>query len=89
MAVIRPELGNEGLAEDAHRILLAGPIETLFYPPLCPNCGHSATETLPITKVFQFNHRDDAPWRYRVARAAPLFCTDCIRRHHAELWPLT
>ncbi|QAY77807.1 hypothetical protein [Sphingosinicella sp. BN140058] len=89
MAVIRPELGTEGLAEDAHRIRLAGRIETLLYPPLCPNCGHRATETLPITKVFQFNHGDDGPWQYRIAHAAPLFCTDCIRRHQAEWQPLT
>ena len=89
MAVIQPELGTEGLADGGHRILLAGPIEALAYPPLCPNCGAQATQRLPVVKVFMFNNQNDGPWQHRIARADPLFCAECVRRHRSEHRPIT
>lgn len=70
-------------------MLLAGSIEGLQHPPLCPNCGAVAARPLPITKVFMYNDGDDSGWRYRTARATPLFCEACIHRHQGEAAPVT
>ena len=32
---------------------------------------------------------DNGGWRYRLARATPLFCGACIQRHHGEVLPVT
>ncbi len=91
MPVAAPQLHNEGLLPDAHRVVLAGPIGSLQYPMFCPNCDAPATEPLPIAKVFMHNggEADEAGWRYRIARAAPLFCRVCLDSHGAELLPVT
>jgi hypothetical protein len=90
LAVADAQLGNTGLAPDAHRVALAGPIERLEYPPLCPNCGGAASEPLPITKVFQhIQVGGSTGWRYRMATATPLFCRACLDRHRAEASPVT
>lgn len=89
MPVAQPQLGNEGLSASAHRVLLAGSVEGLQHPPLCPNCGAAAARPLPITKVFMYNDGDDSGWGYRTARATPLFCDACILRHQGEAVPVT
>ena len=65
MPVAQPQLLNSELAPDAHRLVLAGSIEGLLYPEICPNCGAAAADALPRTKVFQYNQGDthDAGWR--------------------------
>ncbi len=89
MPTAQPQLGHQDLQPDAHRVLLAGSIEGLQYPPLCPNCGAPATDPLPITKVFMYNDQDEAGWRYRTAQATPFFCRTCLDRHYAEALPVT
>jgi len=91
MPVAQPQLRDSELAQDAHRVVLAGSIEGLRYPEICPNCGAVAAAPLAITKVFQYNHghTDDAGWQYRLARAAPLFCRDCLGHHRCEAVPVT
>lgn len=91
MPIAQPQLRDCELALDTHRIVLAGSIEGLLYPEICPNCGAAAAVPLPITKVFQYNHghTDDAGWQYRLARAAPMFCRDCLARHNSEAMPVT
>ena len=91
MPTARPQLRDSDLAPNAHRMVLAGAIEDLRYPGICPNCGAPADTPLAITKVFQYNHgnNDDAGWKYRLAQAAPLFCPECIARHQAEALPVT
>jgi len=89
LPVAQPQLGSEGLSASAHRVLLAGSVEGLQHPPLCPNCGAAAAHPLPITKVFMYNDGDDSGWGYRIARATPLFCKACIRRHQNEAVPVT
>ena len=89
MPIAQPQLREGELALDAHRVVLAGSIEGLRYPEICPNCGAAAAVPLPITKVFQHNHTDDRGWRYRLARATPTFCQDCFARHNSEAMPVT
>ncbi len=91
MPIAQPQLRDSELALDAHRVVLAGSIEGLRYPEICPNCGAAAADPLMITKVFQYNHghADDAGWQYRLARAAPLFCRGCLAHHHSEAVPVT
>jgi hypothetical protein len=91
MPVAEAQLHNEGLAEDAHRVTLAGAIGGLQYPPLCPNCGAAAADKLPIAKVFMHNRggSDEQGWRYRIVEATPLFCRPCLDRHRAETVPVT
>lgn len=91
MPVAEPQLLNEGLSRAAHCVTLAGPVGGLRYPPLCPNCGATAADKLPITKVFMHNRggSDDAGWDYRIAKAIPLFCRRCLDRHWAEAVPVT
>ena len=91
MPIAQPQLRDSELALDAHRVLLAGSIEGLRYPEICPNCGAAATVPLPITKVFQYNHghTDDSGWQYRLARAVPVFCLTCFARHNSEAMPVT
>lgn len=89
LPVAQPQLGNESLSPSAYRVLLAGSVEGLQHPPLCPNCGAAAARPLPVTKVFMYNDTGDSGWRYRIARATPLFCEACIHRHQAEAVPVT
>jgi hypothetical protein len=91
LPVAHPNLGDQGLSPNTHRVLLAGPVEGLQHPPLCPNCGAASDNPLPITKVFMYNYGgdDDGGWRYRMARATPLFCDACIHRHQCEAVPVT
>ena len=91
MPIAQPQLRDSELALDAHRVVLAGSIEGLRYPEICPNCGAVAAAPLTITKVFQYNHghTDDAGWQYRLARAAPLFCRDCLAHHRSETVSVT
>jgi hypothetical protein len=91
MPVAQPQLRNEGLSPGAHRVMLAGPIEGLLYPQLCPNCGEGAADPLPIVKVFMFNRgtHDDQGWRHRIAQATPLFCRRCHEKHRSEALPVT
>lgn len=90
MPVAQPQLGNEGLLPGTHRVLLAGAVEGLRHPPVCPHCGVAATRPLPVAKVFMHNDGDqDGGWRYRIARATPLFCDACLRRHADEALPVT
>jgi hypothetical protein len=91
MPVAEPQLNDRGFPADAHRVVLAGSIEGLQFPPLCSNCAAPAAGPLPVAKVFQYNYgsTDDGGWRYRITRAAPLFCRDCIARHQAEAVPVT
>jgi len=63
---------------------VAGPIEGLSYPPLCPSCGAAASTALAIPKVFWFDPGGDTPGGHRIAQANPLFCTSCVARHRAE-----
>lgn len=89
MPVAQPQHGHQDLPPDAHRVLLAGSIEGLHFPKLCPDCGAVAADPLSITKVFMYNHHDDSGWRYRVATATPLFCRTCISHHRAQALPVT
>ncbi len=91
MPVAQPQLRNNDLSPDAHRVLLAGSIDGLRYPPLCPCCGAAAADPLPIAKGFMYNRgdTDDAGWRYRIAQATPLFCRSCLDRHRSEAVPVT
>jgi hypothetical protein len=91
MPVAEPQLRNEGLAKDAHHVMLAGVINGLQYPPFCPNCGAAAADKLPIAKVFMHNHggSDEEGWRYRIAKVTPLFCRPCLDRHRAEAVAVT
>lgn len=36
-----------------------------------------------------YSDGDDSGWGYRIARATPLFCDACIRRHQSEAVPVT
>ncbi len=91
MPIAQPQLRDDDLSPDAHRVLLAGSIDSLRYPPLCPHCGAAAADPLPIAKVFMYNHGHtaDAGWRYRIAQATPLFCRSCLARHRSEAVPVT
>lgn len=89
MAVIDIQSGDEGLPPGAHRVAIAGPIDELKYPALCPHCGAAAGERLPIEKVFRETYSDDTPSGVKIARATPLFCESCIKRHRAEEQPAT
>lgn len=91
MPVAQSQLRDSELALDAHRVVLAGSIDGLHYPEICPNCGAKAVAPLTITKVFQYNrgHTDDGGWQYRLAQATPVFCRDCLARHNSEEVPVT
>ena len=39
MSIAQPQLRDSELALDAHRVVLAGSIEGLHYPEICPNYG--------------------------------------------------
>jgi hypothetical protein len=89
MAVIDIQSGDEGLRPDAHRVAIAGPIDDLKYPALCPHCGAAADKRLSIEKVFRETYSDDTPSGVKIARATPLFCSTCISDHRAEEQPPT
>ncbi|WP_424630695.1 hypothetical protein [Bradyrhizobium sp. SYSU BS000235] len=89
MAIIEIQSGDEGLQSHAQRVAIAGPIDELKYPALCPHCGAAAAEQLPIEKVFRYTHTDDTPSGVRITRATPLFCGACALRHRAEQQPPT
>src|SRR5262249_13118187 len=79
-----PQRGDRGVASDAHRVKLAGPIASLPYPPLCPNCGATAQEPLTVSKAFYDDPGGDTPTSYIVVDAHPMFCRPCVERHRAE-----
>jgi hypothetical protein len=88
MPIFIPQSGDEGLPREGHRVLLAGSLGGLSYPPICPCCGARASEPLPITKVFVAD-TFDGPANFKIITAAPMFCGTCIARHHAEETPPT
>jgi hypothetical protein len=91
MAVAQPQRGDEGLSQDAHRVMLAGSIEGLRYPQLCPNCGQGAADPVPIAKVFTYPRSGSGGhgWGWRIAQATPLFCRRCYEKHRSEALPVT
>jgi hypothetical protein len=94
VAVARTYLSDEGLPEDGHRVLIVGPIGSLDYPAICPNCGEAADRPLTITKVFQYNEEsrnggNSSGWQYRTTSAQPLFCQECAAQRRREEPPVT
>jgi hypothetical protein len=87
MPIFIPQFGDESLSPNAHRVSLAGSIEGLEYPLLCPACGTTASEKLAIAKVFI--EQDSEVTYYRVAKAKPFFCPACIAQHRSEEQPVT
>jgi hypothetical protein len=92
MPVAQPQRADEGLSPDAHRVMLAGSIEGLRYPELCPNCGEGAADPLPVAKVFTYPRSGrfgGHGWGRRIAQATPLFCHRCYEKHRSEALPVT
>ena len=83
MTPFEPQGNASELAPHPHRYTLRGAASGLQFPPLCPNCGHAATQRLSCAKVFR--HGDsDGPTRYVVSSIAVPFCDACIARHRAQ-----
>jgi len=74
--------GDEGLAAHPHRWVLNGEPGHFDLPPLCPNCGAAATESIRVHKVFDVAASDD-PNRYLPTTLALPVCAACAAQHRA------
>lgn len=78
-----PQDGASGLVPYAHRWTFSGLPGALQFPPLCPNCGQAAGQSLSYQKVFRRTDHD-SPTRHVVRSVTVPFCGACIARHQAE-----
>jgi hypothetical protein len=83
---LHPQDSARSLAPHPHRFTLRGEPAGWEFPPLCPNCGRSATERLVCEKVFRRLH-SEAPNTYVTASVAVPFCDDCLAAHRAASGP--
>lgn len=80
---IEPQDNSSELAPHPHRLTLRGSPGSAEFPPLCPNCGSTATNKIAYAKVFR--HTDsDGPTRYVVSSVSVPFCDPCIAIHRAQ-----
>lgn len=85
MKHFEPQDGNRSLAPHAHRFELTGDPYSLAFPPVCPNCGGSASGSLLIRKIFRRTHSNsNHRTTYEIANARVPFCATCIARHESE-----
>lgn len=83
MRPFEPQDNSSELAPHANRLTLRGLARDAVFPPLCPNCGGSATRRIDYAKVFR-DATADGPTRYTVSTVAVPFCDACIARHRAQ-----
>lgn len=65
-----------------HVMLLWGNLGDARFPPLCPNCGNAATDTLKLSKIFWRSSGEEST-QVVISVSVP-FCGDCIAGHQAE-----
>lgn len=80
-----PRVGDEGLRQDGVPVMLAGSIDRLVYPPICPRCEAAASCPIEVARVFMASQdMEETVWRYRIDKAHPLFCGTCAFEHFAS-----
>jgi hypothetical protein len=72
------------LAPHPHSVRLWGTPGGLNFPPLCPNCGATATQRITYSKAFLRILDSETPNSYVVTSASVPFCDPCIAQHRAE-----
>lgn len=77
--------GGAALAPHAHRMTLWGAPDAARFPPLCPNCGKAAANSLRLAKAFRRASGSDTPDSTVVLSVTVPFCDACIARHRAEV----
>ncbi len=84
----RSDLGllDSQIVEHSHRFTLQGSPSSLSFPPLCPNCGNSASDSIEYAKVFRRVH-GDAPTEYVVTSVRVPICSGCAALHHQQAAP--
>lgn len=81
-----PRLPDSEVVAHAHRFTLQGSPGSLSFPPLCPNCGGSASAEIEYAKVFQRVH-SDAPTEHIVTSVRVPICGPCAAIHHEQAAP--
>jgi hypothetical protein len=72
------------LAPHPHSLRLWGSPGGVNFPPLCPNCGATATQRITYSKVFRRVLDSESPNSYVIASASVPFCDPCIAQHRAD-----
>jgi hypothetical protein len=81
-----PPLPDSEVMAHSHRFTLQGSPSALSFPPLCPNCGNSASAEIEYAKVFQRVH-SDAPTEHIVTSVRVPICGQCAAVHHEQAAP--
>jgi hypothetical protein len=79
---------EQSLAPNVFMVELRGAPKTLTWPPICANCGGSASERIRVQKAFYRFARwgrgyNNAP-AYKTVTAEIPFCYACAELHRAE-----
>ncbi|MBC7954921.1 MAG: hypothetical protein H7Y33_03495 [Cytophagales bacterium] len=81
-----PQLAGSQPVAHHNRFTLQGSPSSLSFPPLCPNCGGAAAETIEYAKVFRRVHTD-APTEHIVTSVRVPMCSQCAALHHQQAAP--
>jgi len=79
---------EESLAPNSFQVELRGAPKTLTWPPICANCGASATERIRVRKAFyrvaRWGRGTNTAPAYKTATADIPFCHTCAELHRTE-----
>ena len=87
--IFQPQDSASDLAGHLHRVTLLAGSEALRFPPLCPNCGNTASGSIAVQKVFRQTGSGDFVTTYVVHQLDVPYCDGCKALHDREQRELT